>query len=107
MSGTTQGGTKTRETMTKKLGSYDAYIAHQQALGKKGGKAPHSKPRGFAAMSPEKLKQASAKGGSISRIKSKSPTVEQPDYSVEIDTKVFFSKSAKVRAFLRTVSGRA
>lgn len=102
MSGTKAGAVKARATIKEKHGEN-----FYHTIGKKGGQAPKTRPGGFATMSPERLKEVSAKGGSISRKPRKSTTTEQSDYSSEISTTVFFSKSAKVRAFLRTVTGRS
>lgn len=102
MAGTKAGAIKARATIKEKHGE-DFY----HKIGKKGGTAEKTRPGGFATMSPERLKEVSAKGGSISRKPRKSPVITEPDYSSELSTTVFFSKSAKVRAFLRTVTGRA
>lgn len=62
MSGTAAGGKKLAATIRKTYGpNYWAKI------GEKGGKAHHTKPRGFAAMTPEKVSAAGTKGGQISR----------------------------------------
>lgn len=101
MPNTKIGGAKAAQKLLAKDPLY--YVK----LGAKGGKAPKTRPGGFATMSPERLKEVSAKGGSISSKPRKSPVIAEPDYSSELSTTVFFSKSAKVRAFLRTVTGRA
>lgn len=59
---TLAGGQLVKETIYKKYGK-DYY----REIGRKGGKAEHFSPRGFAAMTPEKHKAASEKGGKISR----------------------------------------
>jgi len=102
MSGTKQGGLLAAETNRTLYGS-----AFYKEIGSRGGKAPKTKPGGFATMSPERLREVSAKGGSRSTRKKTVNVVSQPEYSTEISTQVFFSKSAKVRAFLRTITGRA
>jgi hypothetical protein len=61
MAGTREGGVKTRETIKVKYGG-DYYAR----LGNKGGSAPHSKPRGFAA-NKDLARRAGAVGGRISR----------------------------------------
>lgn len=58
MSGTYAGGLKCADTNKKKYGD-NFYIN----IGRKGGLAPRKGPRGFAAMSPEKRREAGAKGG--------------------------------------------
>lgn len=58
MANTKAGGLKCAATNKKKYGD-DFY----RNIGRKGGLAPRKGPRGFAAMSPEKLREASAKGG--------------------------------------------
>lgn len=61
MAGTTVGGLKTVETNKKKYGD-DFYIK----IGAKGGKAPYTGKKGFAA-NPELARSAGAKGGSVSK----------------------------------------
>lgn len=58
MAGTSSGGKKCAAANKKKYG--DDYYSN---IGRKGGIAPRKGPRGFAAMSPEKLREVSAKGG--------------------------------------------
>lgn len=60
MAGTKAGGAKAAETNKIKYGA-DFY----QKVGAIGGKA--KVPKGFAMMSPEKLRQAGIKGGKKSR----------------------------------------
>lgn len=66
MAGTKAGAAKTRETNIRKYGA-DYY----QRMGKVGGAAVHTKPRGFAWMKAngqvEKVSRAGTLGGSISR----------------------------------------
>lgn len=62
MAGTKQGGKLAAKTNIERHGE-DFY----RIIGQKGGKSTPTKPRGFAAMSPEKHKALSAKGGEISR----------------------------------------
>lgn len=57
MSQTEAGASKTAATNKRNHGK-DYY----RKLGALGGKAEHAKPRGFAAMSPERVKEASIKG---------------------------------------------
>jgi general stress protein YciG len=61
MSGTKIGGMKARLTNYQKYG-LDFY----RNIGKKGGKAECSKPKGFAA-NPELAREAGAKGGRVSK----------------------------------------
>ena len=61
MSGTLEGGCKARDKNYKRFGK-DFY----RNIGRKGGSAPTSKPKGFAA-NPELARTAGAKGGSKSR----------------------------------------
>lgn len=59
MSGTRFGGKKCAETNKKKYGK-DFY----RNIGRKGGISPKRQgPRGFALMTPEKRREAGAKGG--------------------------------------------
>ena len=60
MAGNKLGGAKAGATNKAKYGA-DYY----QKIGSKGGKA--KVPKGFAKMSPEKLRAAGIKGGTISR----------------------------------------
>lgn len=60
MAGSKEGGRKAAETMKRKYGS-DFYLK----TGSLGGSAPHGKPRGFAALSPERRAEISRKGGAI------------------------------------------
>lgn len=62
MSGTLEGGKRAAETNIRKYGK-DFY----SRLGAIGGKAPYSKPKGFAAMGREKASEAGRKGGLISK----------------------------------------
>lgn len=68
MSGTQLGSLKAARTNKKRHGldANGKSIAHQRA-GSAGGKAPHSAPRGFAAMTPEQRRKAGQKGGTKSR----------------------------------------
>ena len=54
--------------MINKYGSLDAWKKHLVSIGKKGGTAPHTKPRGFAAR-PELAAKAGSIGGKISKRK--------------------------------------
>lgn len=58
MSGTRSGGKKCAATNKEKYG--DNFYRN---IGRKGGIAPRKGPRGFAAMTPERLREVSAKGG--------------------------------------------
>lgn len=58
MSGSKESASKTRDTNIRKYG-IDFYSRN----GKLGGKAECSKPKGFAAMSKERLLEISRKGG--------------------------------------------
>ena len=60
MPGTPAGGKKTRETNLKKYGK-DYY----SRIGKMGGSAEHTKPRGFAAMTKEQIRAITSKGGKV------------------------------------------
>ncbi len=53
----TESGKKRVATLKRKFG--DDYF---NKIGALGAKAEHTKPRGFAALSPEKLKEISQKG---------------------------------------------
>lgn len=57
---------KWRQTMLKKYGGEEGLHKRAQELGSIGGKAPTSKPKGFAA-NPELARIAGHKGGRISR----------------------------------------
>ncbi len=59
--GTPEGGRKAAATNKQRYGK-----AVYERIGRAGGKAPHSKPRGFAAH-PELARIAGAKGGAASR----------------------------------------
>lgn len=61
MPGTKSGGLKAKATNLAKNPNF------YKDIGSKGGKAPTATPKGFAAMTPERLKEVSAKGGKISR----------------------------------------
>lgn len=61
MAGSPIGGIKARDKNLAKNPNF------YRDIGRKGGKAPSDKPRGFATMTPERLKEVSAKGGKISR----------------------------------------
>lgn len=61
MGGTRSGGLKAEKT-NRRIHGEDFY----QRIGKKGGRAYHE-ARGFAAMPPEKVSEAGAKGGRVSR----------------------------------------
>lgn len=102
MSGTKTGGLLAAETNKLRHGQ-DFY----QRIAKIGGQTPTSRPKGFAAMSPEKRKESGAKGGRVSKRTKVTPDFTNPDYSSEVHTTIYFTRSAKVRAFLRTVTGRA
>lgn len=67
MSGTVIGGRKASITVRARKGN-DFY----RRIGSIGGRASHSKPRGFAAVSRAQRQAAGAKGGRISRRRSKS-----------------------------------
>lgn len=67
MSGTLAGGKKAAKANIERYGK-DYY----SRLGKKGGKAKHTKPRGFAA-NPALAVTAGAKGGHISKRRKKLP----------------------------------
>ncbi|GAA1099707.1 hypothetical protein GCM10009648_43930 [Tsukamurella spumae] len=62
MSGTREGGAKTAATIIKRHGK-DYY----KKIGAKGGRV--RSPKGFALMTRESHRKASAKGGHISRIR--------------------------------------
>jgi general stress protein YciG len=62
MAGTKEGGQLTRETNLAKYGK-DYY----QKLGAKGGSTKTSRPKGFAAMSKEKVSAAGKLGGQRSK----------------------------------------
>lgn len=100
MSGTKQSAVQAAITNKKKYGN-DFYAN----IGRKGGRKTGVK-KGFATMSHDRLREVSAKGGSPSKRTKTTPDFAHPDSSVEVSTTIFFSKSAKVRAFLRTVAGR-
>lgn len=57
MAGTTAGGKKLAARMKKVNPNF------YREAGSAGGKAPHRYPRGFAAMSPERVREIGAKGG--------------------------------------------
>lgn len=61
MSGTIEGGRQASATML----ALDPL--HYHKIGALGGKAPTKKPKGFAAMSYEKRRDAGIKGGKASR----------------------------------------
>jgi general stress protein YciG len=61
MAGNRIGGIKARD---KNLANNPNFY---KEIGRKGGKSPSDKPRGFATISPERLREISAKGGRISR----------------------------------------
>lgn len=65
MSGTKEGFRKRRETMIRKHGSEEAYLAHMREIAGFGGSQGHT--GGFAKMDPVKHREASARGGRISR----------------------------------------
>lgn len=68
MAQTREGARKMVETITGKYGRLEDGRSIQHVLaGKLGGTAEHTKPRGFACMSEEKHRQASSRGGKISR----------------------------------------
>lgn len=101
MAGTAIGGAKARGTNKEPYGT-DFY----KRQGAKGGSTPTTKPKGFAAMSPEKRKAAGQKGGSRGKRKASVDTVSYPEYSETYETTIYFTKSAKVRALLRTLTRR-
>lgn len=61
MAGTKEGGKKVADIV--KARDPDYYVN----LGRKGGSAPWTLPKGFAAMSREKRMEAGSKGGKISK----------------------------------------
>ncbi len=61
MTQTRSGGLKCRDKIYEKFGT-DFY----QNIGRKGGSAPTIKPKGFAAMSPEKRRACGRIGGRLS-----------------------------------------
>lgn len=63
----TKDTTKTRDALIVKYGSLEGYKAHMRAIASKGGKAPNPDHVGFKGMTPERLREVSIKGGSISR----------------------------------------
>lgn len=75
MVGTLAGGKRAAITNMKKYGD-DFY----QRIGSIGGKAPASKPKGFAA-NPELARRAGRKGGTISR---RGPAKDDIDEAEEI-----------------------
>lgn len=75
MGGTKAGGAKTRENIYKRYGK-DFY----KIIGRLGGRAVCSKPKGFAA-NPELAKRAGAIGGRISK-RGKNRKVEFEDERV-------------------------
>ncbi len=62
MSATRAGGLKAAKTLKDRYGE-DHYVR----MGKAGGNAYHSKPRGFAAQTPETRRAWCKKGGTASR----------------------------------------
>jgi uncharacterized protein len=103
MAGSITGGKLAAKT-NKELYGKDFYAA----IGAKGGKAK-GKPKGFAA-NKDLARRAGQKGGTISRRGKGKKTVAdipQPDYSTSLETTIYFTKSARVRAFLRTVGRRS
>lgn len=54
---------KLKQAGIRKYGSEQAYKEALAERGSRGGKVPRSTPTGFAAMSPDKLKEASRRGG--------------------------------------------
>lgn len=64
MAGTKEGFRKRRETMIRKHGSEEAYLAHMREIAGFGGSQGHT--GGFAA-NRELAREAGAKGGRISR----------------------------------------
>lgn len=72
MAGTKEGGKKVAAIM--KARDPDYYIK----LGHRGGSAPWTLPKGFAAMTKEKRMEAGSKGGRISkRGPSRKPEIEE------------------------------
>lgn len=61
MSGTLEGGRKAAKANIERYGQN-----YYSELGKRGGKAPHTKPRGFAA-NPELARLAGKRGGELSK----------------------------------------
>lgn len=70
MSATKLGGQHHRETMIRKYGSQEAWIARMKEIGSKGGKKKFP-GKGFAGMPFEKVSNAGKIGGKISRIRRK------------------------------------
>lgn len=64
--GCEEASNKWRRTMLKKYGGKEGLHKRAQELGSLGGKAPTSKPKGFAA-NPEIARIAGYRGGRISR----------------------------------------
>lgn len=54
--------------MVRLYGGEEGYKAHQLEIATKGGKAPHSGPRGFALMNKAAHKEIAAKGGRAKRV---------------------------------------
>jgi general stress protein YciG len=103
MSGTAAGGLKARETNKERYGT-DFY----KVQGKKGGSTSTKKPKGFAA-NPERARLAGKKGGAVSRRGSRKKAVDaisHPELTTTYEETIYFSKSAKVRALLRTLARR-
>lgn len=71
---TKAGGITLRNTMIKKFGSEEKWKEFMQQNGKRGSEAWNerkkqgiAKPKGFAAMTPEKVSAAGKRGGTNSR----------------------------------------
>lgn len=62
MSATIAGGKKAAISNKERYGE-DFY----SKIGKKGGSTPTTKPKGYAAMTPEQRREAGKKGGSVSK----------------------------------------
>lgn len=71
MGGTPAGGKKLKQTLIAKLGGVEAYRAFMSEVGTKGGKAVHTKPRGFAAMPRERVSEYGKQGGAMSKRKAR------------------------------------
>jgi len=88
MPGTVEGGLKAVETNKQRHGA-DFY----KRIGSKGGKSPTTKPKGFAAMTPEKRAEAGARGGRVSKRKPASYYAEvDVNDKVQNDDPDFFEK---------------